>query len=239
MADELNRLPAPIASLTPETLNALVPLPQPAGPVGEGRDCIPQGEQDNALTALAGFVRQHSLWRLSESGIAHLLAAVCSNGTLDQDPRRPFTQRDYDRIARSIARHPVGSPSYEVNASLVEILQGDYTSFVGPTARWWLRGFIPREELVMLFGPKASGKSTFGSWLAARVTQMGGTFLHVGVEEPYQRFLARAVLGGAARERILGWKGPLKLPSGVEELRKQVQSHQVDIVYFDSIYSNF
>ena len=205
--------------------------------IGSGweQDRLPQGSQDNALIAIAGFMRKHPLWRFSESGIAHTLAALTSNGTLDQDPRRPYTERDCERIARSAAREPAGEPSFEVEVPrlICEV------PLVGRPVEWWVHGFIPQGELVMLYGAKAAGKSTFGSWLAATVTKAGGNFLHIGVEEPYARFRVRSLLGGADGDRLYGWKGPIRLPDGADELEAIVVEHAIDFVYFDSIYTHF
>jgi energy-coupling factor transporter ATP-binding protein EcfA2 len=199
------------------------------------QDRLPQGVQDDALVALAGWVREHQLWRFSEEGIYHLLLAVTSNGTLDQDPRRPYTERDCRRIARSIAAHPAGDPSFEIKRSR---LVWD-TPIVGEPADWWLHGFVPKGELVMLYGAKAAGKSTTGSWLSTVVTQAGGTFLHIGVEEPHARFRGRAVIGGAVNSRLAGWVDSFRLPHDVAELEELVTEHRIDFVYFDSIYSHF
>ena len=77
-----------------------------------GCHTIPRGTHDNALTSLAGFLR--GPLRLSESAIAHALWAVMNCGVLDQDPCRPYTIKDAERIAHSIASKPVGAPSFEI-----------------------------------------------------------------------------------------------------------------------------
>jgi len=212
----------------------------PANGVYEGpselweQDALPVGMQDNALIGIAGYMRRE--WRFSEQGIFHTLSALIGNGTLERDAvRRPYNESDVRRIARSAANYPVGEPSYEVTISRIIC----DVPLVGGPLEWWVHGFIPQAELVMLYGRKASGKSTFGSWLASEVTQKGGTILHVGVEEPYARFRVRSILGGAVPERILGWRGSLRLPEDVDALEEQVLAHRISLVYFDSIYTHF
>jgi hypothetical protein len=205
------------------------------------RDAVPVGEQDSALTALAGFVRAHPRWRLSEAGMHHFLEAACSNGTLERDPsRRPYSDRDFARIARSIGSRPVGEPDFEIMVPKLAAVSGE-ESYVGPPVKWWLPHFFPQAELVMLYGAKAAGKSTTASWLASVVTRRGGNFLHIGVEEPFQRFLARAVLGGADRTRIRSLRDAMRvrLPGTIDLLREYVEEAQIDVVFFDSIYSHF
>lgn len=208
--------------------------------VVQERAQIVDGERDNELTALAGWLRHKGF---SAQAIASMLWGVVESGVVEQPPGREVEQRDVIRIARSIGRRAIGDDYgiFEGQLSPEGWINGAAVDLIGPPIRWWVRGFVPQSELVMLYGKGGIGKSSWASWLAGEVTRKGGSFLYVGVEEPFSRFLMRAVLGGADRERIFSIPGAsvLQFPRDCAAFHEAVATARPSVVYFDSIYSHF
>jgi len=204
------------------------------------RDCFEMGSNDAELTALAGFLRHRGL---SGNGIATVLAGVIDSGILEQDESRPYTRDDAIRIARSASKWEPGSG----DGSLAVSIQPDAwvcatgIDLVSAPIEWWLHGFIPRNELVMLYGDGGIGKSSWVSYIAALVTQAGGTFVHVGIEEPFRLFAARAVLLGAVRSRLFSIPNAssMKFPRDAAVLGEALADAKAGMLYFDSIYTHF
>lgn len=227
--------------LAPEWLLALA-LVRPAAEerfAGIERKRILTGENDHALTAIAGALRRQGF---SEDFIAGAIAHIGDDPALmEQDPARGYyLPGDYKRIAHSIATKPPG----EADLLLADpaITFGSETPIVGAPIRWWVHGFFPRHELVMLYGKGKVGKGTLGSWLAAAVTAQGGRMLVISTEESFPRFLGRAVHCGANRSLICSYDKPsaIKLPGGLDQLKAAVElMGGVDIIWFDAIYAHF
>jgi KaiC/GvpD/RAD55 family RecA-like ATPase len=200
------------------------------------RDFIPDGERDNELAAYGGFFRRRGD---SEARIADSLWALVGSGLVEQPPGREVTRGDCERIARSVVRYDVGQGD-------ITLIPGGWTSaadieIIGEPIRWWVRDFVPRGELVMLYGKGGIGKSSWASWLAADVTRRGGKFAFIGVEEPFKRFAGRAIMCGAERGLLFGAdeSSGIVLPTHVEQLEAHIAQAKYDVVYFDSVYSHF
>lgn len=194
--------------------------------------------RDNELASFGGFMRHKNY---SEAFIAAALAGIVNSGVVEQPPGDEITAQDITRIARSVSKY---TPQVEVGAiAASEWVCGSDVAIVGPPVKWWVRGFFPKDDFVTLFGASGVGKSSLASWLAAEVTKADGAFLFVGVEEPFRRFLGRAVLcdAGTRRERIFAvpQASRLVLPRDVPKLREQVRLAGISFVYFDSIYAHF
>jgi hypothetical protein len=201
------------------------------------RSAIPNGEHDNFLVSVAGFLRgRHGL---SEEAIAEALGSGPLSVLEGIDEARPYTESDLGRIAHSVAHYAAGER--DKGWAGADLIPASGLDFVGPPTRWWLRGFIPRGQLVMLYGKGGIGKSSLGSWLAAKVTARGGKFGFIGIEESFTRFAWRAVLGGANPDMLFGFPHPtaISLPDGAGTLTEVCQDAGLDFLYFDSIYSHF
>lgn len=197
---------------------------------------IALGERDNTLTSFAGFYRRQGFGR---EPIAALLRAVAQSGILEQPPGNEYLEKDFQRIARSaekweteIATGPLTPTSW---------VSGEEIAIVGPPMRWLIRHFIPKGELVMVYGEGGCGKSSWASWLAATITQNGQRFGFVGVEEPFSRFLLRACIGGADRSLIKAIPQASKIvfPRDVDKLEAAIGISKLDCLFFDSIYTHF
>lgn len=208
----------------------------PAGVAGE-RDAIPSGSHDDFLASLGAFLRtSHGL---SEAGLRKALTAA--HGLLDGiDTRRPYTEADFARIARSCVNLDAGVRD---SGALMPSAwrSGRQVALVQPPVEYWIRGFVPKGRLIMVYGGKARGKSSFGSLLASDVTKAGGGFAPVLVEETFEDFLWRAVLAGADRDRIFAPVGAsgIQLPRDAGALQQAIELSNVDVIWFDSIYSHF
>ena len=203
------------------------------------RDKIKIGENDTELFSLACNFRRRGF---NEAAISALLWGIVHSGVVEQIPGNEYHEKDIRRLAKQAARYdPVtgeltlGTDAWQCAADI---------PLVGPPVDWWVHGFIPRGELVTLYGRGGIGKSSWASWLAGEVTRRGGKFIFIGVEESFTRFAARAVLGGADRKRLycLPDAGVCRVPRDVEKLRSGLtglgDSNQC-VLYFDSIYSHF
>lgn len=117
---------------------------------------------------------------------------------------------------------------------------------------WHLR--IPLGALTLLPGREGTGKSTFGCWLAARVTkgELPGVFqgmpksvFYVATEDDWSRTIApRLIAAGADRARVFkivvdssGGIVELALPQHTEQLRDGIRKHDVGLVFLDPMMS--
>ena len=207
------------------------------------RDQIPVGEHDNALASILGQVARSSAARLSQGALERVAAALVREaGILAPSDGRPYGPGDFRRLAESALRFGDGHPAFDpVSIMAPGLVSGAEVSAVGPTQEWWVHGFFPHGELVTLFGKGGIGKSTTGSWLAAQVTRKPGNFAWAGVEEPFHRFLGRAILAGADRSRIFALPNPSKiqLPRDIPQIIETCRGAEIKVLYFDSIMSHF
>jgi hypothetical protein len=200
------------------------------------REKIAIGENDVELFSLAcGFRRKG----FTEAAIADYIRAIIDSGLVEQIPGNEYHERDILRIAKQAAR-------YDPELGDIGLFDEEWVcaadiALVGPPIKWWIRHYIPRGELVTLYGAGGIGKSSWASWLAAEVTRKGGKFVFIGVEESFQRFASRAVLGGADRTKLFSIPNAhnFTLPKDADTLKDQVMMMDADVVYFDSIYSHF
>lgn len=197
---------------------------------------IPYGEHDQFLIAYAGWLRGR--YGLAEDTIRHAISGAL--GVLEgYDETHPYTETDFERIARSAARY--ATPDGDIGPLMPERwIAGDTVELITDPERWWVPGILPAGHLTMVYGAGGTGKSTFGSWLAHRVTAQGGTFVAYCIEESFVTFLRRAVLGGAERSLIFGAQeaSGVMLPRDAKGLRAAFEEARVDVVYFDSIASH-
>jgi hypothetical protein len=225
----------------PDWLLALASGSQtPAGPGGLERDAIPPSEHDNFLASLGGFLRaRHGL---SETGLATAMRVAAQHLLQDVDPARPYTDVDFTRLARSCAKLEAATPDVGPLAPETWV-SGGSVDLVRKPVEWIVRHFVPRGELVMLFGAGGKGKSSWLSWLAAEETRLraDGRVAFFGVEEPFSRFLWRAVLAGADRERLFAPLDASRMlfPRDAPALRRAIELSRCSLVIVDSIYTHF
>lgn len=211
---------------------------------GARRDTIPVGEHDNAMSAILGQVARSLQARLSEDALARVGRAIVREaGILEPSAHRPFGEGDFRRWAGSAVRHGDDKPLYDnvgdlAPAGWVEGVEALEAADRTPK-RWWVPGFFPRGELVMLFGRGGIGKSTAAAWLAAQVTREGGTVGYLGVEEPFAKFIDRAVLAGGDFNRMVAAPQATLFPRDLPALEVNLRLRGVDVLYIDSIYSHF
>jgi hypothetical protein len=208
-------------------------LLQAAWAVSE-REGIPNGEHNDFLFKMAAWLRgQHGL---SEDAVYTVLTEGALGALEGVDERRPFTEPDLRAITRSAARYEPKT-AYTGTYTPGNWVNGDDISLVGEVEQWWVPGFIPKGELVMLYAQGGVGKSSFASWLGVQVTRMGGTMAVYGVEEPFRRFLRRSVLGGAVRNRLMAAEevSSIRFPRDAGKIRAAIDMARPSIVYFDSI----
>ena len=200
-----------------------------------GSDCIQDGAgRDDFLAGLAGYGRR---WGLSERGLQRLLKGAIITGTVEQGDD-PKTVADVRRIARSAARYEPEPTGVQVRLDGISCAAD--IELVGPPTEWWIRGFIPHNELVMLYGAGGIGKSSFASFVACEVTK-NARFMFAGVEEPFARFAWRVALGGGNLDNLfsLDAASRLVLPGGVKLLEEVIAGTGIDFIYLDSVYTHF
>lgn len=203
------------------------------------RHKIEHGANDDELIKFAGFFRRRGF---AQDAIATMLYGVMTSGILEQDESRPYTLADARRLAHSAANYEAGGDTEADVAIRPEAwINGADINLIEAPVSYWLRKFVPKGALVMLYGPGGIGKSSWVSWLISLVTQAEGKVLHVGVEEPFRLFLTRSVLLGADRSRIFSLQGAsrLQFPRDAKKIYESIVESGVDFVYLDSIYSHF
>lgn len=247
---ELLRPAATIPMLPPEII---APSPQ-AGSVftlgdiagsertfeGEARDAIPYGEHREALIRFTWHLRRvHGL--SVEAGIPMVQAFL---STLDgYNPDNPFTERDIRTMLGKLTPHVAsGSAPETATNPLTESISGLQAQASRRALSWIVPYFFPDYELALLFGSGGVGKSTFFSWLASVVTQLGGNFGVVGVEEPFERFVARAVAMGANPAKLIAPAESavgLKFREHLEWIETFIAENELRYLYFDSLRTHF
>jgi hypothetical protein len=206
--------------------------------VGDERDFIPDGERDNALTEIAGFLRRKGF---SESALSTSLCALVESGLVEQPPGREITDHDCERIARSIAHKPVGEA--EVVLLPAEWRTGADVDDFPEVVDWLLPGFVPSVGLTLLYGDGKVGKSKWAAWLAAHVTKTGQSVVFIASgEETFKQFVDTTRLCGGIVELVLEYPQPEKfrLPNSVPALAEAIAAlGHVGLVYIDAVYSQF
>jgi len=236
--------PKPAPPWVLETATAAVRATRAAeAAASERRDQIPVGEHDNALAAILGQIARSATARLSQGALERIAAALVRDaGILAPSTGRPYGPGDFKRLAESALRFGEARPIYDPAQVMAQgLVCGADVSPVGPVQRWWVHGFFPHAELVTVFGRGGIGKSTTGSWLAAEVTKKNGSIAWAGVEEPFHRFLGRAILAGGDRSRIFALPNPskIRLPHDLPQIVAACKGAGIEVLYFDSIMSHF
>lgn len=198
----------------------------------EEREAFGEGTRDDSLYKVGSLFRRLGL---GETGIVKGLWGI--NKTII-DP--PLSKSDIYRIGKSAYKH---EPVDDDMGALVPSgwLPMNEVTYVGPPTRWWVRGFVPKGELVMFYGPGSVGKSTWGSWLTSVVTHRGGRVAVMAVEESPKRFAWRALLNGADPALILAIPkaSTVLFPRDADALREALLLSKTDLLYIDSIYTHF
>lgn len=209
---------------------------------------VPVGSHDKFMADTAYNLRRWS--GLDEQAIKDYFSAGGLQGAISAlegyNPAAPFTQVDIDRWAASAVKSTPsmaiqGVPDIPTEGISEEWQAMDTVSIVTEPVKWWVRGFVPWGHLVPLFGDGGLGKSTFGSWLAAEVTQRGENAAFFCVEESPQLFAARSILGGAVRKKLFmvhnasSWL----IPRDIDKIGEYVERYNIKLMWFDSIYSHF
>ena len=200
------------------------------------RDRILHGERDDVMSEIAGFFRRK---RFSEQAMKDFLWAIGQSPAFEQPAEFPWVEENAASVAHSIAKKPPGlnmGPLIQSNWDRA----GDL-DLIGAAQQWWMRHFVPKRELVLIYGDGGCGKSSWASWLGSVVTKAGGRVLFLGIEEPFTRWAMRAILSGADRDRLFGVPNASKIvfPKYAEEFEEVIQIAQIDLVYLDSIYTHF
>ena len=92
-----------------------------------------------------------------------------------------------------------------------------------------------------LYGDGGTGKSTWGSWVVARITERGSACATFSVEENADMFVARAVLDGANRDLIFAVNNASDwvFPRDKDRLEAYIDRRNLKFIWFDSLYSHF
>jgi hypothetical protein len=204
------------------------------------RDRIEIGANDDELARMAGWWRRQGF---TAGAIEKMLLGIMRCGVLEQDPARGlYGPADAARIARSAASWAAGEDGLsEPLIAPAGWVWGDTMTVTQEPIKWWLTDFVPQGELVLLFGEGGVGKTTLVAWLAAQVTLAGGTVAHVGVEDPFWKFLAKVVLCGGQRERVASIPAGsrLRFPRDAAAIGEALREAGVGLLYLDSIYTHF
>ena len=214
------------------------------------RKSIPLGQHDKAGADTAYNLRR---WQgYSEDAIRQYFDQGGLKGLISllegYRPEAPFTKVDSDRWAASAVR-AVPSPSvalpdgYPTEIVLEEEEDKSYEmlSYVGNTLKWWVRGFVPQNHFLTLYGEGGTGKSTWGSWLVSEITGRGAACATFSVEENPDMFVARAVLSGADRNLIFAVNNASSwvFPRDKDRLEAYIKRRNLKFVWFDSLFSHF
>lgn len=204
------------------------------------RSGIPTGSHDEFLIQLAGWLRgRHGL---SEEAILRVLHKGPLQALQDVDPTRPYTLADIQRIAHSIAKKEATQADIGLSPAGWESYTDIDTTM--PLNDWWMYRFIPKNELVMLYGKGGIGKSSLLSYVAYLVAKEKKKIGFSGIEEPFLRFATRAALADKdiTEEMLAGLiniGSQWQFPRDANALREALLICPLDVLYFDSIYGTF
>lgn len=206
---------------------------------GDARDRIPYGEHRQSLLWLTWHLRRvHGL--TIDSSIPMVQAFL---ERLDgYNPANPFTTADIRQMLAKLEPHVAGAPPLVTTNPLTESINGAAAQLNHRPMSWIIPYFFPDHELTLLYGEGGTGKSTLFSWLAAIVTQLGGNFGVIGIEEPFERFVARAVAMGANPARLIAPAESavgLKFREHLEWIDTFIAENALRYLYFDSLRTHF
>jgi hypothetical protein len=192
---------------------------------------IPEGERDDTFTSIGGLLHRLQLSEEAVCAALQVLEPVLLEAPLGDNALR--------RIAKSVSK-------YEDEAQVGALLPKSWLNmadqeYAKDPIKWIVRGFVPRGELVMVYGPGGIGKSSWASWLVAESTSRGIKCAAITVEEPIHRFAWRAQLSGADLHLLLGIPNgsSIQLPRDAEALKECLRVTGVGLLYIDSIYTHF
>lgn len=215
--------------------------------VGADGELIPHGHHDAWLTSRAGGYRRNGD---TEEIIADKLMLDFQR-LENQDPAHPYTRDDALRIAKSIAKKPVGAPkkpepepkpdpkTWSVDALLDANL---------PDLTFRVADLIPDESLIVLAGRKKLGKTFMvlqlgtavasgGLFLGKRCTK--GTVLILALEDGERRLVRRIKQQKTPRNiplRIKFQMEPLdKENGGLAQLKRWIEELKPCLVIIDTL----
>jgi hypothetical protein len=193
---------------------------------------IPRGQHDKFLFSFQGWARD--AWGLDEEALFRLEREGPLAVLQDTDPTNPYTEADARRHAHQAASYATRN---EISVIGENIIRG--ISYDVPMLDWYIHGFVLRGGHLMTgYAPGGTGKSSFGHYLAARVTQMGDNFLVLNYEDHPQYWKACAGVSGAIPNRMFHHEKPLSIKineTGIKELEKIIEMHEIKFIWFDSL----
>lgn len=228
----------------------------------------------DAVTVVDELRRRRQLSKVGHADYVHtLLASAAMSPAYDAGIIRSHADRRdlLDQAARltQAAADPGADPN-AARASAIDALaerQGT-PGRSGPTLKvtpaseikikateWLWHQRVPLGALTLLPGREGTGKSTFGCWLAARVTrgELDGVYegipksvFYVATEDDWSRTITpRLVAAGADLDRVYrigvdtsgGGVVELSLPHHTEQLRDGIRKHDVGLVFLDPMMS--
>jgi hypothetical protein len=194
---------------------------------------VPKGKHSDYYTSLAGHARRQGL---DSEAIYQLLISVPTSLLLGYDPSDPFTESYFRSLANSMGKKETNvTPPFTIK---VEDNYEYDSDFDLPILDWYIHDFILKGGYLMTgFGDAGIGKSSFGHFVAARVTQMGDNFMVVNHEDSPKYWKACAIVAGADGSKLIGYKKPfdLALPDCIEELEEGIAKHNIKFIWFDAI----
>lgn len=206
---------------------------------GDARDRIPYGEHRQSLLWLTWHLRR--VQGLTVEASIPMVESFLA--TLDNyNPLHPFTRQEIAHMLTRLEPHVAGEPPTVITNPLTQSVCGTQAQLNHRPMSWIIPYFFADRELALIYGEGGSGKSTLLSWLAAIVTQLGGNFGVVGVEEPFERFVARAVAMGADPARLIAPAESavgLKFREHLAWIEAFIDEHELRYLYFDSLRTHF
>lgn len=201
---------------------------------------VQKGSHGDFLHRAASFAR-------GQAGLSgEALFQFLKNGPLsvlqDVNEEDPFTDDKISSIVRSVETYdPVFNLEEDVDRTACRYF--DTFNLYQPLQRWLIPYFLPMDTLSLIFGKGGIGKSTLGSYgvraavkrdLKVAVSVMEESVELFGARVLYPEPLSRKELG-----QILELPSGLVFPRDVSLLEQLIEEEQIDVLYFDSIYSHF
>lgn len=190
---------------------------------------VRQGERNNFLTSVGGFLRRKFLAPQQIEAVLNAINEEVVKPALPDDEVR--------RISRSVGQYDAPH----------ENAFGEMADVVAQEPTWLCKPYIPRHTLTMLEGNPGEGKSNFTLAVAAAIsrgealpwsdTSAAGTVLLMSAEDDPARVLKRRLEeNGAEDSRIRYQRELFSLDdTGLDALRAELQEHRADLVIIDPI----
>jgi hypothetical protein len=200
------------------------------------RESIPLGEHRAAIIKYAWHLRR--VQGLSAKAAWPLVKTYASSVDLMEglDPDRPFSNAD---LYKMLTEEPANAATPAVLTT--EFIRGDHIEAAIKPTNWFIKGFVPEGELMLLYGKSTAGKSTWFAWLAARITQTGRNFGFIGSEDKCGVFFEKARRCGADMSKLYTAKGSMRglYLDNSEFLNRLIDEWGLSFLYFDKIYKHF